>query len=337
TLLNAVGINVSDILPYPQKVSYYPGVGQDAAQYWGVVWSVTGTAGTNVLVGGTGADEFVGGAGIDFLDGGKGDDHLHGDAVTSSNDSSADYLTGGGGSDTFHVGNTDMSEGLFIYDPVSGTETFNEAARGTYDLILDYSRFDNIEVTWAGGTNTPFSNFKIEAADYTIDGRDVYYATSGDFQLSAIYDSYFDANLGQVVDVMVFWYQVLSRTVADGSPYDVNNPLFAILTPPPSGGRSTVLELVAGTSRDDVLIGTSGDDHVQGGDGADSISGEDGDDVLLGEAGDDDFYSRDGDGADNYIGGSGTNSLIYEGGKDVIFDAIDGTITAAAEATDTFT
>jgi Ca2+-binding RTX toxin-like protein len=177
TLLNAVGININEFLPYPQKVNYYPGVGQDAAQYWGVVWSVTGTAGTNVLVGGTGADEFAGGGGIDFLDGGKGDDHLHGDTVTSSNDSSADYLTGGGGRDTFHVGNADMNEGLFIYDPVSGTETFNVGARGTYDLILDYSRFDNIEVTWAGGTNTSFSNFQIEAADYTIDGKDVYYAT----------------------------------------------------------------------------------------------------------------------------------------------------------------
>ncbi|THV19833.1 calcium-binding protein [Peteryoungia ipomoeae] len=337
TLLTAIGHTAAEFMTYPTTVTLYPGSDRDVASgFWGLEYTLVGGGNGDVIHGGRGDDTLFGGDGVDFLKGGKGSDHIYANVEGTPEDAVADYLEGGGGRDTFHVGNTDLEQGLFIYNSITGETTFNEQARGTYDLILDYSRYDNLAVTWFGGTDTPFSNFTVTSAEYTLGGKDVYFAVSGDFQLSAIYDSYYDENLGRSVDVMVFWYQVLARVASDGASWELNTPLFAIETPAPTVGRFSLSELVNGTLGDDDLIGTTGDDAVYGGDGADSISGEEGDDILFGENGDDDFYARDDDGADSFDGGAGTNSIIYEGDADLVFDTAAGTISAAGQATDNF-
>jgi Ca2+-binding RTX toxin-like protein len=129
-----------------------------------------------------------------------------------------------------------------------------------------------------------------------------------------------------------------------------------------AGAHDDVISAGAGTDRilardgDDVATGGEGDDHLDGGAGSDHLSGEAGDDLLLGGFGAD--WLSGGDGADTMAGGNGNDIVVIDidlagdlldGGEgldqlvaatesgSVLFDLIQGTVSANGAAADTVT
>ncbi|MEO0806369.1 MAG: calcium-binding protein [Cyanobacteria bacterium J06643_4] len=98
---------------------------------WGEAGNDTlyGDDGDDYVFGGAGDDKVVGGNGNDQLDGGLGDDRLLG--VKSRNAIEIDELTGGGGKDTFQIGDY---HGNY----------YNNGGNSDYALITDMSYLDQI-------------------------------------------------------------------------------------------------------------------------------------------------------------------------------------------------
>ncbi|MEL6468327.1 MAG: calcium-binding protein [Cyanobacteria bacterium J06623_4] len=90
---------------------------------------LNGDSGVDSIWGEAGNDDLSGGADNDYLFGGLGDDRLLG--VASRNAVEIDELTGGGGRDTFYVGDY---HGNF----------YNNAGNDDYALIKDFSSLDKI-------------------------------------------------------------------------------------------------------------------------------------------------------------------------------------------------
>jgi len=105
------------------------GSGIDAI--WGGTGKDTlyGDDGDDYMHGGDGADRLFGGRGNDRMVGGLGDDRLLG--VYSRNDVEIDELTGGGGKDTFVLGDYHSNY-------------YNNGGNSDYALIKDFSSIDEI-------------------------------------------------------------------------------------------------------------------------------------------------------------------------------------------------
>ncbi|MEL6159570.1 MAG: calcium-binding protein [Cyanobacteria bacterium J06623_5] len=90
---------------------------------------LNGGSGSDSIWGEGGNDDLNGGSGNDFLMGGLGDDRLLG--VASRNAVEIDELTGGGGRDTFYVGDYHSN-------------FYNNGGNSDYALIKDFSSLDKI-------------------------------------------------------------------------------------------------------------------------------------------------------------------------------------------------
>ncbi|CAN7620927.1 calcium-binding protein [Rhizobium sp. LjRoot258] len=278
-----------------------------------------------MLHGGRLEDVFVGGDGVDYLSGGHGADTLYANDTGPESDAVADYLTGGWGRDAFYVGNVLGNSRVAQYDSTAHDYVFDPSVRGTFDVIRDYSALDKIfislnEAQYAGLNNTDFSTFSLQPAEYSYGGKDVYVATSNGVSLNAIYDTYYDANLGETITVLIFFET------------ELKTPIFGIQV----GGELSLASMaIGGSSGDDVLFGTPDGDTISSGSGDDEIYGDQGDDAISGGSGDDTFYTASADGADAYDGAAGIDTLMVETNSDTVVDLVGGTVTAVGEATDT--
>ena len=121
------------------------GSGNDAI--WGEQGNDTiyGEDGNDYMHGGDGNDQLLGGRGDDRIFGGLGDDRIMG--VYSRNDVEVDILTGGGGKDTFVLGDYHSN-------------FYNNGGNTDYALIKDFSSIDEIildQGTYTTGAS-PFSD-----------------------------------------------------------------------------------------------------------------------------------------------------------------------------------
>ncbi|WHO82589.1 calcium-binding protein [Rhizobium leguminosarum] len=330
TLLAVIGHTATEFVTYPTSVITYPGFETDVAQgFWGLKYDIVGSVGGDVINGSRSDDIVKGNAGADFLYGGKGADVIYANGSDPQADAAADYLKGGSGRDTFYVGNVLGASRVARYDFDAHDYVFDETVRGTYDLIRDYTQFDKIkislnEASWMGLSNTDFSSFTLQDTGRFLGDKPIYTASSGGVHLSAVYDTYFDGNLGRTITVLLFFEA------------EVYTPIFAVEVASSNFARIQAVAnaTIDGTSDDDVLVGTAGDDVILAGSGNDEIIGGQGDDVISGGDGDDDFYSESNDGADDINGGNGSDTLVIDAGGDVIVDLVGGTVTAVGEATD---
>ncbi|MBY5474671.1 hypothetical protein GFM09_28530 [Rhizobium leguminosarum bv. viciae] len=330
TLLGVIGHTATEFVTYPTSVILYPGFDIDVAQgFWGLKYDIVGSVDGDVIKGGRGDDVVKGNAGVDFLYGGKGADVIYANGTDPEADSEADYLKGGSGRDTFYVGNVLGASRVARYDFDAHDYVFNQNVRGTYDVIRDFTQFDKINISlneadWMGLSNTDFSSFTLQDTGRFLGDKPIYSASSGGVYLSAVYDTYFDGNLGRTITVLIVFEA------------ELYTPIFAVevASPDPARILAVASTTIDGTSGDDVLVGTAGDDVILAGSGNDEVIGDQGDDVISGGDGDDDFYSESNDGADNINGGNGTDILTIEAGGDIVVDLVAGTVTAVGEATD---
>ncbi|XKM38932.1 hypothetical protein A4U53_005350 (plasmid) [Rhizobium ruizarguesonis] len=110
----------------------------------------------------------------------------------------------------FYVGNVLGNSRVARYDSTAHDYVFDPSVRGTFDVIRDYSALDKIfislnEAEYAGLNNTDFSAFSLQPAEYSFGGKDVYVASSNGVSLNAIYDTYYDTNLGETITVLIFF------------------------------------------------------------------------------------------------------------------------------------
>ncbi|MBY5558864.1 hypothetical protein J0664_26020 (plasmid) [Rhizobium leguminosarum] len=252
---------------------------------------ITAGSGDDFLYGGTGEDEIVGGAGTDRIFGNAENDTLIG-GTSEESDAVADYLTGGAGSDSFYVDNILGASQAFSYSSAIHDYQFNEDVRGTFDLIRDYTSGDSIfvtveDATWLGLNDADFSAFALQSGGYSYGDKPIYTAATGEFSLSAIYDTYFEPILKQTITVLLFFEAELKTAI------------FGIETSLPTTIQgSSGADVLTGTSASDAMFGGDGDDSLGGGDASDELNGGRGDDSLSGGRGSDTYSYAKGDGND---------------------------------------
>lgn len=248
-------------------------------------------AGDDFLYGGDGEDQLIGGDGTDLIYGNAENDTLIG-GTSEGSDGVADYLTGGGGSDSFYVDNILGASQTFSYDTTIHDYKYNQDVRGTFDLIRDFTSGDHIFVTveeadWLGLNRVDFSDYALRRAPFDYGGTPVYSATTGKFSLSAVYDTYVDPILKQSITVLLFFEAELKTAI------------FGIETSAPttihgSGGN----DALTGTAASDAMFGEEGDDALAGGDSSDELTGGKGNDSLNGGRGSDTYHYARSDGND---------------------------------------
>lgn len=330
SILYAVGIDLRASLPSlltPNNIEQFPGAGLNVLlgtvdSELGVAINASGSDGDDFLRGGSNEDVLSGGGGSDSLVGGIGNDILYGGTATETYDGVGDWLTGGDDEDQFHVGQNTVSgvtEALMMWDDAIEDLVFNEASRGTYDVIRDFAQgTDTAYVHTFINENEyldfSFSEYTLTFEDYYYGDRGVYWAQFGDFDLSAMYDTYYDENVGSDITLLIFFYNFSSLFL---------QPVFALQTAGPIaelGGGSIGQTTMQGSGDGDVITGSINDDVIYGRAGNDVIAGNAGNDVIYGGAGADSIDGGDGDDLINidaddvwYYGGAGVDDLIFTG------------------------
>lgn len=330
SILYAVGIDLRASLPSlltPNNIEQFPGAGLNVLlgtvdSEIGVAINASGSDGDDFLRGGSNEDVLSGGGGSDSLVGGIGNDVLYGGTATETYDGVGDWLTGGDDEDQFHVGQNTVSgvtEALMMWDDVIEDLVFNEASRGTYDVIRDFAQgTDTAYVHTFINENEyldfSFSEYTLTFEDYYYGDRGVYWAQFGDFDLSAMYDTYYDESVGSDITLLIFFYNFSSLFL---------QPVFALQTAGPIaelGGGSIGQTPMQGSGDGDVITGSINDDVIYGRAGNDVITGNAGNDVIYGGAGADSIDGGDGDDLINidaddvwYYGGAGVDDLIFTG------------------------
>jgi Ca2+-binding RTX toxin-like protein len=207
-------------------------------------WLVGGAL-ADVLRGGGGSDYLVGGDGDDLLEGGNGDDYLDGG-------NGVDVLNGGAGDDTFLVRDGDRLDGDDGSDTVS-------CAGAPAAVLVDMSLGLVINNGY-GFQNILASVENVIGSNY----NDVFRGGPGNnaFDGGAGFDTvdYSAATGGVVVDLRP------GTAFQDGM-----------------GGQDTLsrIELIIGSSYNDVLIGNGGDNFFDPGTGSDALDGGAGTDRLV--------------------------------------------------------
>jgi len=231
----------------------------------------TGTAGSDLLIGGSdddiidagaGSDLIRGESGFDVIDAGNGDDLVFaglGDDIVIGGEGN-DLLIGGAGRDSIEgdsgndriLGGAEADEllGSGGSDFISGGSGEDLINGGSSDDVLDGGVGDDIV---EGGTG-----------DDVISG-----ATGNDTLAGGGGDDIIDGDAG-------------NDEIAGGSGNDIID----------GGGNADTIFAGVG---DDLVDGGDGNDTINGGAGADSLSGGLGSDVLTGGAGNDTFFFADGD------------------------------------------
>lgn len=171
SLLHVVGLDISDWLPDTLGITSFPGSGNILDSF---AFQLTGSISedpyhNDTLVGGSSGDMIVGGHGADTLIGGADDDTLSAEINFASGGSTwrdvtereADYLYGGDGFDTYHVG-------VYLQDGALGDAleilnddlSFNKDVYNYIDVVNDADGHGEIRYSFL--------------AELSVDGDDLY-------------------------------------------------------------------------------------------------------------------------------------------------------------------
>lgn len=282
----------------------YGGIGEDR---------IIGHTGVDIIYGNDGADVIIGGTGnFASIEAGLSTGVF--DKQTSRSDNAADYLVGGGGNDKFFVDAVWGFSSAFTYDAQVGDYKFNQAVRGTYDIIRDFTTGDSVYVSvekadWMKFDNIDFSGYALRSAGFAYGNSAIYFATNGEFSLSVVYDTYFDEYLQQSITVALF-FEAEGKTALFGIEYQ--RPTFQ------EGSNSN--DTMFGSSESDSIVAGDGDDNVSTGAGSDEVRGGRGSDTLNGGAGSDTYYYAESDGNDLITDASDGYSRDF-----LVFDDLDFT------------
>ena len=324
---NVIGTNFADIIHGSSRDNLLVGRGGDD--------TLNGRTGDDTLRGGDGNDSLWGRAGDDNLDGGVGNDLYSRYAGVVGNDTIHDIS----GIDTLDFSEmdagiqVDLSGGALGMRSTSGnvylarTEIIENVVGTNFVDIIHGSSKENLLVG-GGGDDT----LNGRTGDDTLrggDGNDSLWGRAGDDDL--------DGGAGN--DLYSHYAGIIGNdTIHDSSGVDtldfsqMGTGIQVDLTGGARGMRSTrgnvylaqaeIIENVVGTGFVDIIHGSSKDNLLVGGGGDDTLNGRTGDDTLLGGDGNDSLWGRAGD--DNLDGGAGDDLYShYAGiiGNDTIQDS----------------
>ncbi len=274
--------------------------GRDIITGSAITEMISGLAGADVLSGYGGNDTISGGDGNDSISGGTGRDQLSGDGGndTIRGDEGDDIASGGDGNDVLYGGtnNSAIASGSdVLYGDAGNDQLYGEDGNDTLIGGLGGDRLD-------GGAGN-------DTAAYDITSQGIAATAAVSASLSAP-----GTNTGDAVGDTYFGIENLRGTnFADTLTGDAGDNVLTGL----SGN-----DVLNGLAGNDILVGDAGVDTLSGGDGNDTIlggaendavSGGTGDDVLDGQSGNDTLNG--GSGNDALTGGSGNDLLIGGVGK----------------------
>lgn len=294
----------------------------------GLIFSVTGGAGDDVITGGAGLTNLNGNAGNDLINvssesnndgyghtstfyGGSGIDTIDYSARTQAVNVSLDNEDQDGYPDERHFASPDIENlvGTDHDDVLAGNSAANEIDGGAgCDALTGFSGNDTLSGGPSGGVSgDPCAN--------TYDGGegdDKFYASqgSGGVVETLVAESGADTYHGEAGPNLLMDYSTSTASVSvsldgiadDGTAGEGDNVH-------PTIGQ------IRGSDYADVLIGDAGVNAIWGGDGDDSIDGVSSGDELHGESGDDMLIegANTGTGHDAFHGGDGNDTLSYDG------------------------
>jgi Ca2+-binding RTX toxin-like protein len=274
--------------------------------------TINGGSGNDTLYGGDGNDTLIGESGNDVLEGGNGNDTLIG------NDGS-DTLRGGAGDDILAANQANTGSGYYdsgthLFEGGTGNDTLYGSAGGdTYIFNLG----DGADIIYEGYTNQGNAygidriqlGAGIAVADVTAtnSGMDLILKIGPNGDQITIKDWY--SGDGYQTDELVF---------ADGTVWNKATIHAAGLMKVGTSGDD-VLVGVGGAgyvNENDTIYGLGGNDTINGGYGNDTLYGGDGNDLLIGESGND--VLEGGNGNDTLIGSYGSDTLRGGAGDDIL-------------------
>jgi len=228
--------------------------------------SITGTANSDFIVGGSAGATLTGGAGADTITGGAGNDSISGgdgvDQITGG--IGRDTLTGGAGNDTFVFGVNAI--GALVSAASNATDTITDFVSGSDKLSISQPVTDFIG---------NFVNFTIAQAAANADGRGnlAYFVTS---ENTLYVQSSTTTGLNTATDTVITLSGVTSIARGDlllGSLGTVGNA--TVVVSAPNSSISTSSSTNATTAFDDVITSTAANmvgTTIDGGAGVDTLT-----------------------------------------------------------------
>jgi Ca2+-binding RTX toxin-like protein len=283
--------------------------------------TITGTAGSDLLVGGAGndtLDDDDGGA--DILRGEGGNDHL---IIRRQSNmlSEAVSMEGGDGDDTFTLQAYNAS--TILMDGGAGADLFNLISTGGGTTITTGSGIDTISFNqlFSGSGSITVTDFSTGIGGDRIDWSNHISGALSNWNGGNPFASGHMRLLQSGSDTLL---QIDSN--GGGNAYSTfitfrNTQATTFTTQNlggfPPDGSSVPGQTITGTSASDNLIGSAGNDTLNGLGGGDSIRGGAGDDLINGGDGDDSLHGELG--SDVVFGGAGNDTLDDDdGGADIL-------------------
>ncbi len=174
---------------------------------------IVGGQGDDYINGEGGENNISGGEGIDIIIGGDQRDFIYANSGSKASDGVADYLTGGGGNDTFFVGGEIgdvLPSDIRVRDWYTGE--FNPEVRSRIDIIRDFSTGDKIYVALDDdeyGLGFGYTEFSYELSYREMLGDKVVYDTGFEspdgLPLIAIYDLRYDEYMKEDIGILIFY------------------------------------------------------------------------------------------------------------------------------------
>ncbi|MFV2065405.1 MAG: SdrD B-like domain-containing protein, partial [Pirellulales bacterium] len=289
---------------------------------------IDGKGAADYLSGEAGDDEIHGGAGQDLMIGGAGSDNLFGE--DDGDTYLFDVVTGGPEADTL----TEALPGIDTLDfsslPVGNDLTLNlDVGSGAHVArTLSLVNPERFEIVLAGAGDDMITGN--DAADNVVDagegadtinakgGSNTVFGGPGDdtyrIELAAGGDTtQIEEENNEGIDLLDF--SPMTIGIGDGVAVDLSDGTGVVAQHVADATRQVTtdpakiinLENVIGSTGDDTIVGSDAVNDLRGNDGADVIDGGLGDDLLRGELGDD--ILRGGKNDDTLIGGAGSNQL----------------------------
>lgn len=261
-----------------------------------------GKQGNDIILGGGGNDQLTGDGGNDALVGDRGNDILHGSNATSRGANETDYAFGGGGADTYVMGDR---KGSYYTAGGWGDHLYIDGFEAGVDKVqLHGKASDYFTETFRGSTWL-----------FTKAGNDLVAAFAGLSSLDITSPNFIYQSEKPTVNRI---NGTAGRDKLQGT--DKRDIIRGF------DGRDTIF----GNGGNDTIIGGNGNDVVFAGEGNDSIilsgDGFGNRDSLNGEAGDDRFINQDVPLGSGIIdGGEGTDTLSYGQAK-----SLDGVLVTQA-------
>ena len=297
---------------------------------------IVGDGNENELKGGEGADDLVGGGGDDRIIGNQGSDRLTGVDPSSAKpgEGEVDLLNGGGGRDTFILGDLNnifysfSGDGDFadILNFQSGLDTIQLSG----DLDDYIFKSENTEIFSANNNDliAKFTNgaFKITDLMFLHTGNDITGTRDNDLLTGTGRDDSIKGLAGDDTIKGLGGDDTIEGNKGEDNIQgnEGNDQL--------DGGKDEDTidgnqgdDHLEGKKAEDVLDGGEGNDQLNGGKDEDTLNGSDGEDTLQGEKADDLLEGGDGNDLleggkddDTLNGGAGNDTLMGEKGDDLL-------------------